>query len=711
MAAFNIHLYEDTRELLELYNKNIAFKNSFQRLLNRGGVTYRGRPLKTYVKLIAFIDPQYNKYLQSSFNINGIDELFDHFYNKNTSSFDKLEESIKTQTPLMPLEAEEEIAKIEALPDGEEKQKKWQEHENKKERAEKKDDEDDDEEHVPNETTKIPEHTSKIKPPLTPDKPLVGFLDLDHFTKQVQQREQEEEQDQKQIQIPRHVAEQIEELIQEESSPASQPSIPDEPEAPSGEPSGSAESAPEQPSDGGGGGGNRLTQELEDRAARRLAGAARGASRNLARGAGRLAVQGGARLGALAIAGAGGTAGLVVVGVILIAIFIAIFVPMFQQQQKDEALLMKGVALAATTGSEISQCKFTRSDQNPKELNYKSNALLQYFQNASNLTGIPSMVLAAFMRVESPGLTNFSDEQITNYQCAKSPTGALGVMQIQPKGTRGHDAAAVANGSRLLGIPYDLLDEADYCDVKKSIVIGAGFILTKMSYNGFGDGTKWDSSWTNNRSAIDSLVKGYYGCLEYGGSDPLKCEGPYNYGNDVFTSIQACQALPTTPIYNPGGGSGIISCPVNGGSVYHGSKVTGGHCDPKTYKFHCTPPGQPGYTGRETAVDVRGSDRNVFLPNLGGNGVEWTIVEDPTKGGDIKDSEGGGKAVTAVASYNGHNYSIRFVHLLSTSLKPGQKASSATPVGQYNGNANHVHITLQEDGVYKPADLYFNLCK
>ena len=117
MAAFNIHLYEDTRELLELYNHNIAFKNSFQRLLNRGGVTYRGRPLKTYVKLIAFIDPQYNKYLQSSFDIDGIDELFDHFYNKNTESFHKLEESIKTQTPLMPLEAEEEIAEIEALPD------------------------------------------------------------------------------------------------------------------------------------------------------------------------------------------------------------------------------------------------------------------------------------------------------------------------------------------------------------------------------------------------------------------------------------------------------------------------------------------------------------------------------------------------------------------------------------------------------------------
>jgi len=30
--------------------------------------------------------------------------------------------------------------------------------------------------------------------------------------------------------------------------------------------------------------------------------------------------------------------------------------------------------------------------------------------------------------------------------------------------------------------------------------------------------------------------------LEYGGDDPLKCNGPYNYGSDIWTSVQSCQA-------------------------------------------------------------------------------------------------------------------------------------------------------------------------
>lgn len=166
--------------------------------------------------------------------------------------------------------------------------------------------------------------------------------------------------------------------------------------------------------------------------------------------------------------------------------------------------------------------------------------------------------------------------------------------------------------------------------------------------------------------------------------------------------------------YTPGGGSGILSCPVNNGSVIYGSKETGGHCA-TGYGFDCIPPGQPGYTGRETAVDVKGSDRMVFLPLLSGNSVEWTIDESGTP---INDIEGGGIAVAATALSGNKTYRIRFVHIESTALKVGQKVNSATPVGQHvlpsidkRSLANHVHITIQEDGIYKPADLYFNLCK
>lgn len=652
MAAFNIHLYEDTRELLELYNHNIAFKNSFQRLLNRGGVSYKGRLLKTYVKLIAFIDPQYNKYLQSSFDIDGIDELFDHFYNKNTESFHKLEESIKTQTPLMPLEIEEEIAEIEALPDGEEKQKKWLEHEDKK------------------------------------------------------------EQNQEQIQIPRQVTEQIEELVQEESSPASQPSILDEPEAPSGEPSGSAESAPQQPNKRGGGGGNRLAEELEDRAAKRLAGAARGAGRNLARGAGRLAVQGGARLGALALAGTGGTgAAVVIVAVILIAVFVAIFLPMFQQQQKDEALLMKGVAHAAPiiSGSgDINSCSFTRAGVSKPIGSVKLKTI---FQEVSAKSGVPASVLASVavhensdFPINAPDSHDaFSDIGFGGVECRPhfptSPTGALGLMQIQPPirilpraRPDAYSEDGVRKGAQMARRTLESLTMQDFCNVRMSVFLGAGVLIAK---NGGQPPVTPDQ--------VETAVCGYFG-------SPCSYQGSFHYGKEARADFLKCR-VSSSPTYNPGGGTGIVSCPVNGGRSYHGSKGKGGHCDPKTYKFQCTPPGQPGYTGRETAVDIQGSDKNVSLPNLGGGSVQWTIVEDPTRGGDIKDSEGGGKAITAQASYNGHIYRIRLVHLISSTLNVGDKANSGKYVGQYNGNANHVHITLQEDGVYKPADLYFNLCQ
>lgn len=197
--------------------------------------------------------------------------------------------------------------------------------------------------------------------------------------------------------------------------------------------------------------------------------------------------------------------------------------------------------LSGITAGNISQCRFTRSDQNPREASFKSPLLMSYMEEASKLTEIPLVVLAAFMRVESPSSVNYTDEQVQNYQCAKSITGALGIMQIQPVGTKGHDDPAVANGAKLLGIDYNSLTEADYCDVRKSIIMGAGFILKKMSYLGFGDGTKWKPEWNRDQDAIYALAKSYYGCINYGGSDPLKCEGPYNYGQDVFNSIISCQ--------------------------------------------------------------------------------------------------------------------------------------------------------------------------
>jgi len=212
------------------------------------------------------------------------------------------------------------------------------------------------------------------------------------------------------------------------------------------------------------------------------------------------------------------------------------------------------------SGEDIASCQFYRSDHNPPSAKYKSSVLMGYIQEASSLTNIPAVVLAGFIRVESPSSVNFNDEQIRNYSCDKyntSETGALGIMQIQPQGTKGHDGPAVQNGARLLGLDYNSLTKDDYCDVRKNIIMGAGFILKKMSYLKYGNGTKWESGWTNQKDAIDALAESYYGCVKY----PV-CEnrdgsggGPHSYGDDVWKSIKTCQQQ-QQPIPGTGGGVG-----------------------------------------------------------------------------------------------------------------------------------------------------------
>lgn len=204
------------------------------------------------------------------------------------------------------------------------------------------------------------------------------------------------------------------------------------------------------------------------------------------------------------------------------------------------------------SGGSIASCRFTRSDQSPTTAAFKSQTLLGYFQEASTISTIPAVVLAAVARVESPSAVNKTDADLPNLSsnagCPRSPTGALGVMQVQPPGTRGYVQAAVEKGASFLGKTADQLTEGDFCDVRSNIIIASGFILKKLQLvYGLGDGTRWDASWTNNKSIIDKVAESYYGCLAYGGGDPLRCSGPYNYGDDLFKSISECTPATSTP--------------------------------------------------------------------------------------------------------------------------------------------------------------------
>ncbi len=226
---------------------------------------------------------------------------------------------------------------------------------------------------------------------------------------------------------------------------------------------------------------------------------------------------------------------------VLIIIGVILFGSLLFSAMPDNLNLGPGGGL----NQDIASCKFIRSDQNPKDESFKSPLLMTYIREASNLTNIPAAVLAAFIRVESPSSVNLTDEQIKSYQCAQSPTGALGIMQIQPPGTKsakGDPASCddcIDAGAKLIGKTVSTMSREDYCDPRANIIVGAGWILKKMGNLGYTNNGKWSPAWTNNKGAINALVNTYYGCLLYGGA--ASCTGPYNYGDDIWNSMQSCR--------------------------------------------------------------------------------------------------------------------------------------------------------------------------
>jgi hypothetical protein len=194
-----------------------------------------------------------------------------------------------------------------------------------------------------------------------------------------------------------------------------------------------------------------------------------------------------------------------------------------------------------------SSCTFTRSGVSAA---YRSNILLNYFQEASAISGVPASILAAIARVETPSAVNYTDDDIASPPCPSSSTGALGLMQLQPPGTEGYYADGIELGASYLGTTASQLTRNDFCDVRKNIIIASGFIIKKTNAMLKTSGNTWNSAWEQDKLVIDKLATGYYGCLNYGG---LKdCTGPFSYGDDVWNGLKNCQTVVAAR-----GGSGL----------------------------------------------------------------------------------------------------------------------------------------------------------
>ena len=351
------------------------------------------------------------------------------------------------------------------------------------------------------------------------------------------------------------------------------------------------------------------------------------------------------------------------------------------------------VAAPVVPPGNIASCSFTRADQTPKTAVYKSPVLMGYFQEASAISTVPAVVLAGFARVESPSLVNKTDADLVNLSsisgCPRSPTGALGVMQLQPPGTLGHAPEPINNGAKYIGKTVDSLTEADYCDVRTSIIVASGFLLKKLQlhYN-LGDGTKWDPSWTNNKDVLGKLGEVYYGCPKYGAPGNVPCSDPrnvYGYGDDILASVQACQS--TSPV------SGTASCPVVGGTVstpsYSAGRASGknnGHCDPDSYSYACN----CGISGRRAkAIDVPTNGQDVVLPKIANQDVFWTMAIAPYT---VDSGEGGGVGYTFKASLGTDTWYLDVLHLQPSTLKMGENYLSGTPIGK--SAISHAHMTV-----------------
>lgn len=210
--------------------------------------------------------------------------------------------------------------------------------------------------------------------------------------------------------------------------------------------------------------------------------------------------------------------------------------PPFKQEVSDGNITgEKQPGKTPPISKDLASCQFYRGDQT-SAATFKSPKLLSYFQQAGEKSGIPAQLLAAFARVESPNSVNFSDESVDNSSCAVSETGALGLMQIQPPGTKGYDPEAVSLGASFLGKQTDSLTKTDFCSVQTSIILASGFIIKKMQYLYGGDGEHWDPKWNSDQMAIYKIAEGYYGCLSY----PSCKDGPFSYGQDLWNSLQSC---------------------------------------------------------------------------------------------------------------------------------------------------------------------------
>ncbi|MCL5784426.1 MAG: hypothetical protein M1142_03675 [Patescibacteria group bacterium] len=247
------------------------------------------------------------------------------------------------------------------------------------------------------------------------------------------------------------------------------------------------------------------------------------------------------------------------------AVFFLIFgIPIFIMINKSSSLVGPGSKLFGgfstpssgpyIPGSDnINSCKFTYQG---KQFSIPSNTLRSLMTEVSAKTGVPASVLAGVAMHESNDFTSnaqdshdaFFNRNFNGVDCyphfPTSPTGALGLMQIQtppnlkPQKAPDYNPAAVdldgiKTGLGFLGRDLSTLKTSDYCDIKTNLYLGAGVLISK-------NGGKAPTT----AEEVKSSVCAYYGSCTY---------GSYNYGEEVANDFNSCSSFSTPQLSPPAG--------------------------------------------------------------------------------------------------------------------------------------------------------------
>ncbi len=393
-------------------------------------------------------------------------------------------------------------------------------------------------------------------------------------------------------------------------------------------------------------------------------------------------------------------------------------------------------------GGNIASCTFTRSGSSKP---IKSTKLISIFQEVAAKSGVPASVLASLAMHESETFTSSALDShdafgsditigsgckyfgLPSFGLGSSPTGALGIMQVQPtktvhdqiwqswQATRppgsinmktfeeagAYSTDGVRRGAEMIGKTADSLTLQDFCDVRTSAYLGAGVLISK---NGGRPPTTGDE--------INKSVCSYYGSI---------CTyGPYNYGEEAKADFQNCQPATPTP-GGPPGTAASFSCPLSGPRIiscgsfmsdpkynnsgcgnFPGSQpIDRGHCgltygcfDSSNRKI--TDPATISNSRRAHSIDVNGNaSEPVYLPTINGQTVNWSFA--PDKSYSVTDSEGGGYGNVFRASVDGDLWVLHLLHTNQALTPPpsGRGYQSGDPVTTIAATAfTHVHVNI-----------------